>query len=71
MNLLQTVHAPATNEEAIIYCENQTLSIVWLTNVVYFGDVQEIPQQMKHAIETRIAEKGLILNIVVMSHTPP
>lgn len=63
--------SPATDMEPVLSCSDSTLTVSWPTDLVYGGDVIEIPPLIAGRMEDSLRSKGLILSLVITSHRPP
>ena len=57
----------------LIYCENDTLTVTWSTDLTYDGSVTQIPDRLYQRLTDRLQFESThpILRLVVINRQPP
>ena len=57
----------------LIYCENDTLTVTWSTDLAYDGSVTQIPDRLYQRLTDRLQFESAhpILRLVVINRQPP
>ena len=63
----------ATVSSALMTCENDTMTVTWLTDVTYNATVSQIPADVSHRITERLVAAGRnpLLSLVITNRQPP
>ena len=64
---------PQAGSQAMLTCENDTLTVTWSTDVTFDGSVTEIPNALKQRLTDRLIEwsRYPTLSMLVITRIPP
>ena len=60
----------ANGTEVVVLCSNEKLTIQWPTDLVYGGEVTEIPSDVHSMMSERLRNKGSAFSLTVVGHVP-
>ena len=63
---------PGNDARPVLSCDRVNgLQIRWPTDLVFTADVINVPENIRQTLETRIKNRGLTLDVVVLGISPP
>ena len=57
--------------DVMLTCKGNILTVIWPTDIVYDGDVVEIPGDLEERLNEKIEAKGAAFYLYIQGHTPP